>query len=146
MAIQKLDKTNGSLLLRRDLTREDLRDASVSELDRALLLRVPDAEVVAKALAEIAGRPLADRILVLPLPPDERYGQIYLPENAQGDQTCGIVVAVGRGAYRNGVLVAPEVTPGNFVMFSKYSSRTLKIGNIEVFQIVEADITFAAGK
>lgn len=128
------------------LTEADLVNAALSTLDRAMVLRKPRALEVAKDLEEMSGRPLADRILILPLPPDEAFGKIFIPDTARQDQLCGIVVAVGRGKYQNGVLVAPEVKPGNFVMFSKFSSRTLKIGDIEVFQIVEADITFAAGE
>lgn len=127
------------------LTENDLVDAALSTLERATVLRVPRAREVSEQLAEIQGRPLSDRILVLPLPPDERFGQVLIPDTAQQDQQCGIVVAVGRGRYENGVLIAPEVKAGNYVMFSKFAQRTLKIGDIEVFQITEADINFAAG-
>lgn len=128
------------------LTQKDLVDASIPTLHRAMVLRSPEAEQVARALAEVGGRPVSDRILVLPLPPDERVGTIIIPETSRQDQSCGIVVSVGRGHYENGVLIAPEVVPGNFVVFAKYAGRELVVGEIKLMQIVEGDITFVAGK
>lgn len=130
----------------RELKQEDLVDRSIPTFHRAMVLRSPEAEKVALALAEISGRPMSDRILVLPLPADERVGTIIIPETSREEQCCGIVVSVGRGHYENGLLVAPEVEPGNFVVFSKYSGRELFVGDIKLVQIVEGDITFAAGK
>lgn len=137
--------TDRRLAYREDLTPADLTDASIPTLDRAQVLRTPEAMEVSKAIAEIAGRPLGDRLLILPLPPDDRFGSIIIPDDSRADQTCGIVVAVGKGRYENGVLVKPEVSPGNYVVYSKYAARKVKIGRIEVHHVPETDISFAAG-
>lgn len=127
------------------LTEADIDDASIPTLHRAMVLRTPRALEVARALHQINGRPLGDRLLILPLPRNERFGSIIIPDNAQEDQTCGIVVAVGKGRYENGTLVPPEIAPGSYVVFSKYSSRSVDVGGIELMQISEQDVVFVAG-
>ena len=134
-----------SLKPREPLTQKDIDDASIPTLHRAMVLRTPRALSVSRALARINGRPLGDRLLVLPLPRDQRFGSVIIPDNAQEDQTCGIVVSVGEGRYENGVLVPPSVVPGNYVIFSKYSSRTIDVADIELMQISEQDVLFVAG-
>lgn len=139
------EPVTASPVLARELSESDLTDGSISALERCLILRSPQALSVAKMLAEIKGRPLGNRILVLPLPPDERIGNIYIPENARANQNCGIVVAVGRGTYQNGCLVPPQVRIGNFVIFSKYAAEEIDVGGTKVFRIDEGSISFAAG-
>lgn len=141
--IEVVDRRSSALA---KLSEADITNAQLPPIDRAMVLRTPQAEKVALHLAEIAGRPLADRILVLPLPPDERYGSILFADSAKEDQCCGIVVAVGRGRFENGTLVPPEVRAGNYVSFSRYAARKVDVGGIEVFQVSECDISFAAGK
>jgi chaperonin GroES len=131
-------------IVKSELTHEDMSDASLSTLARANLLRKPEAMAVSAFLKSIDGRPLSDRILVYPLPKDDHYGSIIIPENAQDDQLCGIVVGVGRGRYENGALIPSEVSEGNFVIFSKYSGRKLNLDGVEVFQLTEQDINFVA--
>jgi chaperonin GroES len=141
----ELARTNGhGLVPQRELTPEQLSDASISTFERAIALRVPQAELVNQALASIDGRPLADRVLVLPLPKDDHFGSILIPDNAQEEHICGIVVSVGRGRYEHGTLVPMEVKPGNYVSFSKYSARKVQVATVELFQITEPDITFVA--
>lgn len=128
------------------LTRADVTDASIPTIQRAMVLKTPEAMEVSRILAEIKGRPLGDRLLVLPLPKDDHFGRIIIPENAQEEQTCGVVVAAGPGRYENGILIACEVRPGNYVTFSKYAARNVRVGEITVMQISEADVSFAAGE
>lgn len=131
--------------LDRPLTPEDMTDASLSTLERASILRRPQAEQVVLMLDEIGGRSLGEKLLVLLLPPDDSYGSIVIPETAREDHVCGIIVAVGKGHYENGVLVAPEVQRGNYVVFSKYAGREIKIGDHVVVSISEPDINFVVG-
>ena len=143
---QALAKRNDfDIIPSKKLTQHDVSDASLPTLHRATVLRTPQALAVSKALASINGRPLGDRLLILPLPSDDHFGRIIIPENAKEDQTCGIVVSVGKGRYENGVLIPPEVLPGNYVVFSKYAARKVRVADIEVYQVAEADIAFAAG-
>jgi chaperonin GroES len=134
-----------SLLPAKRLTPKDVNDGSIPTLHRALVLRIPQAMEVSQALAQINGRPYGDKILVLPLPRDQRFGSIIIPDNAQEDQMCGIVVSVGKGHYENGVLIPCEAMRGDYVQFSKYSSRSFKVGDIELMQLSEQDVVFGAG-
>ena len=141
-----IEKVKGvSLVPATPLKPEDISDASIPELHRAQALRVPEAAHVAQVLQSIGGNPLGNRDLVLPLPQNDRYGSIIIPENAREDNVHGIVVAVGRGIYQNGILIPCELKPGNYVTFSKYAARKVKVDQVELFQIVESDVSFAAG-
>jgi chaperonin GroES len=126
------------------LKQADVDDRSIPTLHRALLV-VPEARAVIEALLSINGRPLADRVLVLPLPNDQRYGSVMIPENSQEEQTCGLVVGVGRGRYENGALVPPDVFEGNYVAFARFAGRKVMVGNIELREVMPEDIFFAAG-
>ncbi len=76
-------------------------------------------------------------MLVLPLPKDDRYGRIIIPATAQDNQCVGIVVATGKDAQ--------DVRVGNYVVFRKYSNSSVKLGEVEVYQVSSSDITFALG-
>lgn len=130
----------------RKFSHDDIVDGSLNTMDRARILASPQAIKVTELLEAIDGRPLGDKIFVLPLPKDERHGTIIIPENARDEHNCGIVVAVGRGRHENGVLIPPEVNVGNYIVYSKYAGRDIKIGDITIQQISECDITFAVGK
>ncbi len=129
----------------RQLTKEDLTDRAIPAIQRAQVLRHPQAMEVASILKQIQGRPLGAKVLILPLPPDDRQGQIHLPDNAQEDQCVGIVVAVGKGHLEGGKYIPLDVFPGNFVHFSKYVAQKIKIGEHELFQIHEQEISFIVG-
>jgi len=130
---------------RRKLKPVDVSDAKLNTIERATILAYPHAAKVSEWLVENNGRPLGNRVLVLPLPKDDHYGRIAIPTNAQDNQCVGIVVRVGRGTYENGVLVPPDVRVGNYVVFRKYAHSLVKLGDIEVYHVSASDITFAMG-
>jgi co-chaperonin GroES (HSP10) len=129
----------------RQLTEADLTDRSIPAIQRAQVLRHPQAMEVVSILRAIQGRPLGAKVLILPLPPDDRQGVIHLPDNAKEDQCVGIVVAVGDGHLEGGKYIPLNVYPGNFVHFSKYVSEKVKIGEHLLFQIHEQEISFIVG-
>ena len=122
---------------RRKLKPEDVSNAKLSTIDRATVLAYPHAAKVAQWLADNKGRPLGNRVLILPLPKDDHYGRIIIPPTTQDNQCVGIVVAVGKDAQ--------DVRVGNYVVFRKYSNSAVKLGDIEVYQVSSSDITFALG-
>lgn len=73
-------------------------------------------------------RPLADRVVVEPLAPDElSSGGIALPETAQEESQRGIVIAVGPGQRdANGQRLRPDVSVGDEVLFARYGGASLK--------------------
>ena len=122
---------------RRKLKDRDISDAKLATIDRATALAYPHAAEVARWLSVNKGRPLGNRVLIMPLPKDDHYGEIIIPGNAQDTQCVGIVVGVGKDAV--------DVRVGNYVQFRKYSNASVKLGGIEVYQVSVSDITFALG-
>ena len=88
-------------------------------------------------------KPLGDKIVVKPKPEEEKTaGGIYVPDTAKKKSTEGEVVAVGRGKYVEGQLVAPEVKVGDTVIYSKYGGTEVTISNID-YVILDEDSILA---
>ena len=87
-------------------------------------------------------RPLHDRVLVKRLDSDEKTkGGIIIPETAQEKPQEGEIIAVGPGALDdNGKRVPPEVKPGDFVLFGKWSGTEVKIDGEDLLIMKESDI------
>ncbi|MGQ9498357.1 MAG: co-chaperone GroES [Desulfotomaculales bacterium] len=87
-------------------------------------------------------RPLGDRVVVKPLPMEERTkGGIVLPDTAKEKPQKGEVVAVGPGRLLdNGQRVAIELKAGDKVLYSKYAGNEVKIDDEEYLILREADI------
>lgn len=83
--------------------------------------------------------PLSDRVLIRRIEPlKATIGGILLPDVAQEKPTEGEVIAVGPGAYQNGVFVPMTVSVGDRVLFGKWSGTELDNGTKIVMR--EADI------
>ncbi|HAG07117.1 MAG TPA: co-chaperone GroES [Peptococcaceae bacterium] len=87
-------------------------------------------------------RPLGDRVVVKPLPMEEKTkGGIVLPDTAKEKPQKGEVVAVGPGRLLdNGQRVAIELKAGDKVLYSKYAGNEVKIDGEEYLILREADI------
>ena len=87
-------------------------------------------------------RPLQDRILVKRLEAETRTkGGIIIPDSAKEKPIEGQVIAVGAGKVGDdGTLRAPEVKPGDKILFGKYSGTEVKIDDVEHLIIREEDI------
>lgn len=87
--------------------------------------------------------PLADRVVVRPVAEEAslRPSGIYIPETADKERPQeGTVVAVGPGAYDDGILVPMSVKIGDKVMFSKYGYDEMKVDGVEYFVVKEENI------
>ena len=86
--------------------------------------------------------PLHDRILVKRLQEEEKTkGGIIIPDTAKEKPMQGEVLAVGPGARNDkGELVAPDVKPGDRVLFGKWSGTEVKLDNEELLIMKESDI------
>ena len=100
---------------------------------------------------QIGITPLADRVVVRPLSPEEMgtttsFG-IIIPDTARKEKPeQGTVVAVGIGKLLDDGSVRPvEVEVGDRVMFSKYGFDEIKIGGVEYFIVSEANILAVLG-
>jgi chaperonin GroES len=90
----------------------------------------------------MAFRPLGDRVVVRRIKEDQKTaGGIIIPDTAQEKPQEGEVIAVGPGALDDdGKRVAPEVKPGDFVLFGKWSGTEVKIDGDELLIMKESDI------
>lgn len=67
-------------------------------------------------------KPLADRVLVLPAPAEEKVGGIIIPDTAKEKPQRGKVVAVG-GGTKDEAMVLKE---GDIVLYGKYAGTELE--------------------
>lgn len=83
--------------------------------------------------------PLADRVLVQPLPKEEVTASgIIIPDTVSKEKPeQGTVVAVGEGKYEDGKLIPLRVKVGDVVVFSKYGYDEVKLDGEEYFILRE---------
>ncbi len=87
-------------------------------------------------------RPLGERVLVKPLPSEEKTrGGIVLPDTAKEKPQEGEVIAVGSGKLlETGQRVPIDLKPGDKILFSKYAGNEVKINDVEYLIMRESDI------
>jgi chaperonin GroES len=87
-------------------------------------------------------KPLADRVVIKPSPPDEKVqGGIIIPDTAKEKPQKGKVVAVGPGKVSDaGQTIAPTVKVNDTVLYGKYSGTEVTIDNEEYLIVRESDI------
>jgi chaperonin GroES len=87
-------------------------------------------------------RPLHDRVVVKRIEEEQKTkGGIIIPDTAKEKPQQGEVLAVGPGARNDrGELVAPDVRPGDRVLFGKWSGTEVKLDGEELLIMKESDI------
>lgn len=87
-------------------------------------------------------KPLADRVLVKGLEPEEvTAGGILLPSSAQEKPQKAEVIAVGPGRCNDeGERIPVDVKEGDIVIHSKYGGSEIKIDGVEYKVLSEKDI------
>ncbi|MEX2468904.1 MAG: co-chaperone GroES [Pseudohongiellaceae bacterium] len=87
-------------------------------------------------------RPLQDRVVVRRMEEETTTaGGIVLPGSAAEKPAQGEVVAVGPGKrLENGEAQPVDVKVGDKVVFGKYSSNTVKLGEEELLILSESEI------
>ncbi|MCH7542815.1 MAG: co-chaperone GroES [Proteobacteria bacterium] len=87
-------------------------------------------------------RPLHDRVLVRRIEQDEKTtGGIIIPDTAKEKPTEGEVLAVGSGVRdENGELQPLDVTPGDRILFGKWSGTEVDLDGEELLIMKESDI------
>ena len=82
-------------------------------------------------------KPLADRVLIEPLPAETRTSSgLIIPDSAKEKPLEGIVVAAGEGTSENPV----TVKAGDKVLYGKYAGTELKFDDKEYLIMKENDI------
>ena len=93
-------------------------------------------------------RPLADRVVVDPIKPDETFagGELVLPSAAKDKPQQGMVLAVGPGRLDDaGKRIVLEVQVGNRVLYAKYSGTEIRLDDMKVLILREDDILAVVG-
>jgi chaperonin GroES len=66
-------------------------------------------------------KPLQDKILIKKIKKDKTEGGIYLSDISISAPQTGMVMAVGPGKIKDGMLITPTVQVGDEVYFGAYS-------------------------
>jgi len=89
----------------------------------------------------VALKPIADRIIVEIVEPDEeKVGSIYVPDTAKEKPQQGKVIAVGDGRRDGKDIIPLTVKVGNIVLFGKYSGAEIKHDGKDYLIINEGDV------
>ncbi|MEC4114497.1 co-chaperone GroES [Myroides pelagicus] len=82
-------------------------------------------------------KPLADRVLIEPLPAETKTASgIFIPDNAKEKPQRGTVVAVGNGTKDHEM----TVKVGDTVLYGKYAGTELKLEGADYLIMREDDI------
>jgi len=95
-----------------------------------------------KTKKSVKFRPMDDRVLVEPLPVDERTaGGIILPDNAREKPQRGVVISRGPGKLLDsGHRGEMSVSLGDEVFYGKYSGTEIEFGTDKYVVLRESDI------
>jgi chaperonin GroES len=87
-------------------------------------------------------KPLADRVIIRPLEPEEKTaGGIIIPDAAKEKPQKGEVVAVGPGKVADsGQKIEMTVKNGDKVLYGKYSGTEVSIDGEDFLIMKESDI------
>ena len=82
-------------------------------------------------------KPLADRVLVLPAPAEEKtIGGIIIPDSAKEKPLKGEVIAIGNGTKDEEMVVKP----GDTVLYGKYAGTEIELDGEKYLIMRQSDI------
>ena len=82
-------------------------------------------------------KPLADRVLVLPAPAEEKtIGGIIIPDSAKEKPLKGKVIAIGNGTKDEEMVVKPDDT----VLYGKYAGTEIEVGEEKYLIMRQSDV------
>ena len=81
-------------------------------------------------------QPLADRVLVLPAPAEEKVGGIIIPDPAKEKPLNGTIVAVGEGT-KDEKMILKE---GDNVLYGKYAGTELEYEGKKYLMMRQSDV------
>ncbi|WP_018109283.1 co-chaperone GroES [Bacteroides propionicifaciens] len=87
-------------------------------------------------------KPLADRVLILPAPAEEKtVGGIIIPDTAKEKPLKGEVVAVGQGTKDEEMILKV----GDTVLYGKYGGTALEFEGKEYLVMRQSDVVAVLG-
>jgi chaperonin GroES len=81
-------------------------------------------------------QPLADRVLILPAPAEEKIGGIIIPDTAKEKPLRGTVKAVGNGT-KDEEMILKE---GDTVLYGKYAGTELELDGEKYLIMRQSDV------
>ena len=81
-------------------------------------------------------KPLADRVLVVPAPAEEKIGGIIIPDTAKEKPLRGIVKAAGKGT-KDEEMILKE---GDEVLYGKYAGTELEFDGEKYLIMRQSDV------
>ena len=81
-------------------------------------------------------KPLADRVLILPAPAEEKVGGIIIPDTAKEKPLRGKVVAAGNGTKDEGMILKE----GDTVLYGKYAGTELEYEGTKYLMMRQSDV------
>ena len=81
-------------------------------------------------------KPLADRVLSLPAPAEEKIGGIIIPDTAKEKPLRGTVKAVGKGT-KDEEMILKE---GDTVLYGKYAGTELELDGEKYLIMRQSDV------
>ena len=81
-------------------------------------------------------KPLADRVLVLPAPAEEKIGGIIIPDTAKEKPLRGKIVAAGNGT-KDEEMVLNE---GDVVLYGKYAGTEIELEGEKYLIMRQSDV------
>ena len=86
-------------------------------------------------------KPLADRVLILPAPAEEKIGGIIIPDTAKEKPLRGKVVAAGNGT-KDEEMILKE---GDTVLYGKYAGTELEFEGEKYLIMRQQDVLAVLG-
>ena len=86
-------------------------------------------------------QPLADRVLVLPAPAEEKVGGIIIPDTAKEKPQRGRVIAIGQGTKDEAMMLKENDT----VLYGKYAGTELEYEGEKYLIMRQSDVLAVLG-
>ena len=86
-------------------------------------------------------KPLADRVLILPAPAEEKVGGIIIPDTAKEKPLRGKVIAAGKGT-KDEEMVLKE---GDTVLYGKYAGTEVELDGEKYLIMRQSDVLAIIG-
>ena len=86
-------------------------------------------------------KPLADRVLVLPAPAEEKVGGIITPDTAKEKPQRGRVIAIGQGTKDEAMVLKENDT----VLYGKYAGTELEYEGEKYLIMRQSDVLAVLG-
>lgn len=81
-------------------------------------------------------KPLADRVLIVPAPAEEKVGGIIIPDTAKEKPLRGKVVAVGNGTKDEEMVLKAD----DMVLYGKYAGTELELDGEKYLIMRQSDV------